>query len=79
MVRSQSCLIQVVENNDMKQRWIPLLRETFSRVHAILQPALSVDWSVGRSVGRSVVWLVTLHFFLGFYFFDLTAPAQMVW
>ena len=31
--------------------------------------------SVSRLVGRSV----TLHFFLWFYFFDLTAPAQMVW
>ena len=41
----------------------------FSRVHATLQPALSV----GRLVGRSH------YFFLWFYFFDLTAPAQMTW
>ena len=47
----------------------------FSRVHATLQPALSVGRSVGWLVGRSV----TLYFFLWFYFFDLTAPAQMVW
>ena len=42
----------------------------FSRVHATLQPALSV--------GQSVGWSVTFYFFLWFYFFDLTAPAQMV-
>ena len=51
----------------------------FSRVHATLQPALSVGrlvgWSVGRLVGRSV----TLYFFLWFYFFDLTALSQMFW
>ena len=35
----------------------------FSRVHATLQPALYV----GRSVGRSVGWLVTLYFFYSFY------------
>ena len=34
--------------------------------------------SVGRSVGRSVGQLVTFYFSLWFYFFDLTAPAQMV-
>ena len=40
---------------------------TFSRVHATLQPALSVRRLVGP------------HFtFLWFYFFDLTAHAQMV-
>ena len=44
----------------------------FSRVHATLQPALSV----GRSVGRLVSHTLLL---LGFYFFDLTALAQMVW
>ena len=43
----------------------------FSRVHATLQPALSV----GRLVGPSV----TLDFYLWFYYFDLPAPAQMVW
>ena len=42
----------------------------FSRVQATLQPALSVGWSVG--------WSVTFYFFLWFYIFDLTAPAQMV-
>ena len=36
-------------------------RCVFSRVHATLQPALSV--------GRSVGWLVTLYFFYHFYFF----------
>ena len=46
----------------------------FSRVHATLQPALSVGRSVGWSVGPS-----HFTFFLWFYFFDLTAPAQMVW
>ena len=56
----------------------------FSRVHATLQPALSVGWlvsrSVGQSVGRSVSRLVghTL-LFLGLHFFDRTATAQMVW
>ena len=30
-----------------------LLMDVFSRVHATLQPALSVRPSVGRSVGRS--------------------------
>ena len=51
----------------------------FSRVHATLQPALSVGRSVGRLVGWSVGRSVTLYFFLWFYFFDITAPAQMVW
>ena len=46
----------------------------FSRVHATLQPALSVSRSVGQSGG----WSVTFYFFLWFYFFYLTAPAQMV-
>ena len=45
----------------------------FSRVHATLYPALSVRWSVGWLVGRS-----PFYFFYSFYFFDLTAPAQMV-
>ena len=40
----------------------------FSRVHATLQPALSVGWSVGRLVGHTLL-------FLWFYFFDLAAPA----
>ena len=40
----------------------------FSRVHATLQPALSV----GRSVGHTLL-------FLGLHFFDRTATAQMVW
>ena len=39
-----------------------------SHVHATLQPALSV----GRLVRHILL-------FLWFYFFDLTAPAQMVW
>ena len=37
-------------------------------------PALSVGRSVGWSVGQS-----HLTFFLWFYFFDLTAPTQMIW
>ena len=45
----------------------------FSRVHATLQPALSVGWSVGRlvgrSVGRSACWSVTLYFFFILLFF----------
>ena len=41
----------------------------FSRVHATLKSALSVVWSVGRS--HYVFWW--------FCFFDLAAPAQMVW
>ena len=38
----------------------------FNRVHATLQPALSVGQSVGWSVGRSVGRSVTLYFFYDF-------------
>ena len=48
----------------------------FSRVHATLQLALSVSRSVGRLVGQSVGHT---SLFLWFYFFDLSAPAQIVW
>ena len=44
----------------------------FSRVHATLQPALSV----GQSVGWLVGWSVTFYFFNDFFY--PTAPAQMV-
>ena len=45
----------------------------FSRVHATLQPALSVRLSVGLSVGRSR--LAFLAFMGGF---GVTAPAQLL-
>ena len=45
----------------------------FSRVHATLQPALSI----GRSVGKLVSWSVIYDFHV-FLFCDLTAPAQMI-
>jgi len=45
----------------------------FSRVHAPLQPALSVGWSVGWLVGRSV----TFYFFLRFY--SLTSQLLPKW
>ena len=32
----------------------------FSRVHATLQPALSVGWSVGRSVGHTLLFFMIL-------------------
>ena len=57
----------------MKRLWFS--PPIFSQVHASLYPALSIGWLVGWLVGRSV----TLYFFLWFYFFDLTAPAKMVW
>ena len=42
----------------------------FSRVHATLQPALSV----GRLVGRLVGWLVTLYFF-----YDFISLTSLLW
>ena len=42
--------------------------------YTTLHPALSIRPSVGLSVSRSV----TFYFFLWFYIFDLSAPAQMV-
>ena len=48
----------------------------FSRVHATLQPALSVRRSVCWSVGLSVCHILL---FFTILFSDLTAPAHMVW
>ena len=53
----------------LSMKVFPLL--VFSRVHATLQPALSVGRSVGRSVGHVLLFFMIL-------FSDLTAPAQMV-
>ena len=47
--------------------------QIFSRVHATLQPTLSVgrlvSWSVGRSVGHILLFFIIIFF----------APAKMVW
>ena len=54
--------------NKAKQKESKNQLHIFSRVHATLQPALSVRPSVGWSVGHVLL-------FLWFYFFDLTATA----
>ena len=52
----------------------------FSRVHATLQPALSVGWSVGRSVGRLVGRSVGWSNFTFFYdFISLTSLLLPKW
>ena len=48
----------------------------FSRVHATLQPALSVGRSVGWSVRHTLPFFIDFIYSICFYF---TAPAQVVW
>ena len=50
------------------------MRTVFSRVHATLQPALSVRWSVGKSVGWSVG-----HILLFYDFISLTSLLLPKW
>ena len=41
---------------------LELRQSIFSRVHATLQPALSVGWSVGRSVGHILLFFMVVFF-----------------
>ena len=62
--------------NDLIPIQSKTLKNIFSRVHATLQPALSVRPSVGPSIGPPILHALLFGFF--FAVFNLTAAAQMM-
>ena len=59
--------------------WLGLFRSSVLLMVFLTVHSISLFSHVHATLQLFVLPLVTLYFFLWFYFFDLTAPANMVW